>query len=234
LGGETRLSRPCLTRSTERRGWRNDHRSEPNVLQAGRRRRGRSRRAAARRGGLRTHQQPAPGVRDRNQHLQEDTRQAEGRGQDRMPELRQGEEVKLYIIGSLPNPKVTEVASALPKAGFDVFGDWYAAAPDADDAWRDYEKSRGRTYLEALGGYAARHVFDFDKHHLDQADAAVLVAPAGKSAHLELGYMIGRGRPGYILLDPEVERWDVMYQFATGLADGVDELVQMVSPPAAS
>jgi len=136
--------------------------------------------------------------------------------------------VKLYIIGSLRNPKVTEVASALRKAGFDVFDDWYAAGPDADDAWRDYEKARGRTYLEALGGYAARHVFEFDKYHLDRADAAVLVAPAGKSAHLELGYMIGRGRPGFILLDPEVERWDVMYQFATGLVDGVDELVQMI------
>ena len=46
-------------------------------------------------------------------------------------------------------------------------------------------------------------------------DIAVLVLPAGKSGHLELGYMIGSGKRGYILFDDDVEdcRWDVMYQF---------------------
>ena len=38
--------------------------------------------------------------------------------------------------------------------------------------------------------------------------------PGGKSAHLELGYMIGRGKRCFVLFDKEPERWDLMYQFA--------------------
>jgi nucleoside 2-deoxyribosyltransferase len=48
--------------------------------------------------------------------------------------------------------------------------------------------------------------------------------PAGKSAHLELGYMIGRGKPCFVLFDEEPERWDVMYQFATAVCFSYEEL----------
>jgi nucleoside 2-deoxyribosyltransferase len=40
--------------------------------------------------------------------------------------------------------------------------------------------------------------------------------PAGKSGHLELGYMIGCGKPCIIYFneEPDDDRWDVMVQFA--------------------
>ena len=122
---------------------------------------------------------------------------------------------KIYLIGSLREPKVPEVAQALRKAGHEVFDDWYSAGPRADDHWQAYETSRGHNYKEALDGYAAIDVFEFDHHHLDRNEIAILVLPAGKSGHLELGYFIGTGKPGYILFDDDVEkcRWDVMYQF---------------------
>jgi hypothetical protein len=64
----------------------------------------------------------------------------------------------------------------------------------------------------------AKHVFEFDKLHLDRTDAVVLLAPAGKSGHLELGYTIGKGKPGFILYPEEPsERWEVMTQFATAV-----------------
>jgi hypothetical protein len=50
--------------------------------------------------------------------------------------------------------------------------------------------------------------------------------PAGKSGHLELGYMLGQGKKGYIFFDKEPERWDVMYQFATGIFFNKEELIQ--------
>jgi nucleoside 2-deoxyribosyltransferase len=124
---------------------------------------------------------------------------------------------KVYVIGSLRNPVIPEVAAALRDRGFDAFDDWYAAGPEADDYWKRYEQARGRTYGEALTGYAARHVYEFDKRHIDSADAALMVLPAGKSGHLELGYAIGQGKPGVILLDESQDRWDVMYQFATAV-----------------
>lgn len=124
---------------------------------------------------------------------------------------------QLYIIGSLRNPKITEVAKKLRSSGLAVFDDWYAAGPEADDYWKKYEQDRGRTYIRALQGAAARNVYEFDKRNLDASDAALLVQPAGKSGHLELGYMAGKGKKTFILLDAEQDRWDVMMQFATAV-----------------
>jgi nucleoside 2-deoxyribosyltransferase len=101
--------------------------------------------------------------------------------------------------------------------GLDAFDDWHSVGPDADDHWKAYELARGRTYQEALQGHAARHVFEFDRQNIDRCGAVLLVLPAGKSGHLELGYAIGRGKYGFILLDEADVRWDVMYGFAHGV-----------------
>jgi hypothetical protein len=131
----------------------------------------------------------------------------------------------LYVIGSLRNPGIPVFATALRKHGIDVFDDWFAAGPKADDHWKEYEVARGRTYPEALAGYPAGQVFRYDKSHLDRCQAAVLVLPAGKSGHLELGYFIGSGKPGFILKPADDDRWDVMYRFANKVVFSVDELV---------
>lgn len=127
----------------------------------------------------------------------------------------------IYVIGSLRNPRVPEVAAELRKCGLDAFDDWYAAGPHADDAWRDYENARGHGIIQALQGPAAKNVFEFDRRNLRAADAAVLVLPAGKSGHLEFGWTLGQGKPGIILLDIDPERYDVMYQFATAVVRNV-------------
>jgi hypothetical protein len=134
---------------------------------------------------------------------------------------------KVYIIGSLRNGQVPEIAKKLRSLmpDVEVFDDWYAAGFEADDMWRTYEKERGRTYEEALQGYAAKHVFEFDKHHLDTCDAAILVLPAGKSGHLELGYVAGRGKWTAILLDGEYDRWDVMLKFSDKVTRDLDDIV---------
>lgn len=135
----------------------------------------------------------------------------------------------IYLIGSLRNPKVTDYGRDLRRHGYDVFDDWMAAGPEADDYWQKYENSRTHTYNEALKGYAAQHVFRFDKKHLDRCDAAVLILPAGKSGHLELGYVIGSGKPGFIFMDKEPDRYDVMYNFAKGVFFDWDELLRALA-----
>lgn len=131
--------------------------------------------------------------------------------------------LKVYLIGSLRNPAIPGIANELRALGFDVFDDWFAAGPEADDKWRDYEKARGNTYIEALEGLAADHVFQFDFKHLNDSDAAVLVLPAGKSGCIEFGYMRGQNKPGWILLD-NPERWDVMFKFASGVYTSLEDL----------
>lgn len=122
----------------------------------------------------------------------------------------------LYLIGSLRNSRIPELAKKIRDDNPDteVFDDWYAAGPEADDFWKTYEQNRGRTYQEALAGHAARNVFAFDKRHIDRCTHAMLVLPAGKSGHMEIMYATyGRGAKTAILLDPDDVRWDVMYQF---------------------
>ena len=130
----------------------------------------------------------------------------------------------IYLIGSLRNEKIPHIANKIRELGFEVFDDWFSPGPEADEYWRKYEKVRGSSYKEALSNWAGKHVFEFDKFHIDRASIGVLYMPAGKSAHLELGYMLGQGKRGYILFDEEPERWDVMYQFATGVFFSYEEL----------
>ena len=133
---------------------------------------------------------------------------------------------RVYLIGSLRNKNVPIVAGQLREHGFDVFDDWYAAGPEADDFWQKYEQERGHTYPQALKGHAATHVFEYDLHHLTHSDIAVLLTPAGKSGHLEFGVHIGLGKKGYILIEEMPERWDVMYRFATGVFFTIEELLE--------
>lgn len=131
----------------------------------------------------------------------------------------------IYLIGSLKNPRVPVVAEALRAAGFDVFSDWYAPGPNADDHLRDYCRGRGLTYQQIMATEAVSHIVNFDMHWLGRADAAVLLAPAGKSAHLELGWALGKGKPGFILMEHEPERIDVMHYVANKVCHAVEELI---------
>lgn len=142
---------------------------------------------------------------------------------------RQVTPTSIYVIGSLRNEQVPKIAQELRDCGHDVFDDWYSAGRDADDWWRAYEKARGRTYEEALQGAAAKNVYAFDKRHLDAADAVVMVMPAGRSAHLELGYCAGKGKRTAILLEPEYERWDVMLQFADLVTTDIEKVKEWLS-----
>jgi nucleoside 2-deoxyribosyltransferase len=123
----------------------------------------------------------------------------------------------IYIIGSLRNPQVPVLERELIAQGFDVFAEWYGAGEHADDAWQAYQDGLGHSYTEALASYAAQMVFNFDKTHLTRCDMVVMLMPTGKSGHLELGYARGLGKPGYILMDKKPKRYDVMYNFASGV-----------------
>lgn len=134
----------------------------------------------------------------------------------------------MYIIGSLRNPIIPEIANEIAKLDIEPFADWWGAGFEADDWWKEYNTQRNVSYKEALKGYAAQNVFNFDKTHLDRCDAALLVLPAGKSGHLELGYAVGSGKPAFVLADDKLgkERWDVMLAFSTEVFMSQDEMIE--------
>lgn len=122
----------------------------------------------------------------------------------------------VYLIGALKNrERIMEVARKLREVGCEVFDDWLAAGPDADDEWQYWAKNSGLTYRESLRGYASKHVVSFDHHHLKRASHAILVLPGGKSAHMELGFIARcKDQKAFVLFEGEPgpsERWDQMY-----------------------
>jgi hypothetical protein len=137
--------------------------------------------------------------------------------------------LKIYLIGSLKNPKIPFFGNRLRELGFDTFDEWFGAGKQADTTWRLYETARGRSYEEALYSYAATNIFQFDLRHMKEADIAVLMLPAGRSGHLEFGYMVGQGKLGYVLFDGLPARWDVMFQFATKVYFHQDALLRELS-----
>jgi hypothetical protein len=137
--------------------------------------------------------------------------------------------MKVYLIGSLSNQNIPKLANLIEEAGHKVFADWYSPGPDADTFWREYEQERGREFVAALNGPHAQQVFDLDKRWLDWCEVGILALPAGRSAHLELGYLIGGGKRGYILLEePNPARWDVMYRFTGGVTHDFDLLLKWI------
>ncbi len=136
----------------------------------------------------------------------------------------------IYLIGSLRNPLIPSITNQIAHAGFDVFSEWFGAGPIADDSFRDYHRAIGRSYMDALKTDAARTIFEFDKIHIEQASTVILIAPCGRSGHLELGWALGRGKRGYYLLD-NPERWDLMLQFCDGVFSTVDDLLSALSRP---
>jgi len=135
----------------------------------------------------------------------------------------------IYLIGSLRNQEIRDIGIRLREQGFEVFNDWISAGPEADEFWQKHERMMGHTYKEALNGWHAENVFEFDYKHLNRADIAVLALPAGKSGFLELGYFTGTGKPGFILLDKEPERFDIMPRFCIksggAVCDSEQELI---------
>lgn len=135
----------------------------------------------------------------------------------------------LYLIGSLRNPYIPELEKRIIKdcKNVAVFAEWYGAGERADDAFKDYHKGLGRTYIQALKSPAARHIFEFDKYHLDRCDGAILVMPCGKSCHLEAGYTIGKGKPVFCIYpdgEPE-DRYELMMQFLDEIFYSENELI---------
>lgn len=134
--------------------------------------------------------------------------------------------INIYLIGALKNKEIPYLAENLKKEGFDVFAEWHNPGPEADMFWQEHEKIKGSSYKEALNGLHVENIFYYDLTYLDFCDAAILVMPAGKSGHLELGYAAGSGKKTFILLDNEPERYDIMPKFANAVCNNYEELIE--------
>ena len=108
----------------------------------------------------------------------------------------------IYVASSWRNEYQPLVVSGLRMAGFQVFdfrdNDAMFHWREIDERWRfwDFEKCQ-----RAMDHNLAKRAFEVDFGALQKADAVVLVMPCGRSAHLELGWAVGRGLPTAVLHD---------------------------------
>lgn len=124
---------------------------------------------------------------------------------------------KVYVASSWRNPAQPDVVQAIRDEGHEVYdfrnpepGDTGFHWSDIEPDWQEWDVER---YVKALDHPVAIDGFGKDKAAMEWADTFVLVLPCGRSAHLELGWAIGAGKPSVILMLGENEP-ELMYKLA--------------------
>ena len=135
--------------------------------------------------------------------------------------------MKIYVASSWRNQRQPVVVEKLKAEGFDVYDfrhpetgengfHWYEIDKNWQ-TWTPYEFIRKLKHPLAEIGYNKGIIA------LNNADVVVLVSPCGRSAHLELGYAVGRLKKTAILLcngEPEI-----MYRMATKVFSDISCLI---------
>ena len=111
--------------------------------------------------------------------------------------------MNVYVASSWRNPFQPGVVEFLRSEGFEVYdfrnpspGDSGFHWSEIDGGWKDWDLDR---YKSALESDLAKDGFGKDFAAMEWADACVLVLPCGRSAHLELGWFAGQGKPTVIV-----------------------------------
>lgn len=145
--------------------------------------------------------------------------------------------MKVYVASSWRNEWQPAVVQAIRAAGHQVydFRNPDGERPelnrgfhwsDIDPAWQSWSALQ---FVDALEHPLALKGFGRDYQALESADAVVLVMPCGRSAHLELGFAVGRGMLAIILLsDGEPE---LMYRMVPNLVTSIDEVINALDHP---
>lgn len=123
---------------------------------------------------------------------------------------------RIYVASSWRNSIQPEIVRALRHDGHDVYDfknplpgehgfSWRSVTDVPPEAWTAEHFSS-----KVLDHEVAARGFELDMCALERASACVLVLPCGRSAHLELGYAIGRMLS--IVYMPKLEEPELMYR----------------------
>ena len=138
--------------------------------------------------------------------------------------------MKLYTASSWRNEKYSSVVELLLFEGHRIYNfrdanSWFKWE-EIDEKWESWNNIQ---FVQALSHPLSKKAFSADFRGMQWADACVLIMPCGKSAHIEAGYMKGKGKPLYILLDGEATRAELTYSIADGIFESVPQLLQRLA-----
>ena len=150
--------------------------------------------------------------------------------------------MKIYLASSWRNSYQPLTVELLRAAGHEVYDFRHPPGGDhlgfswgeVDEDWRHWNAA---DYLRALDHPIAHAGFSSDFAAMAGADAGVLLLPCGRSAHLEAGWLIGQGKPVWIVLDeaefpaPGGSNPELMYLLATRIVRSGGELIDRLAAP---
>jgi nucleoside 2-deoxyribosyltransferase len=136
---------------------------------------------------------------------------------------------KIYLASSWRNPNQPRAVEILRAAGHSVY-DFRHPKPDNPgfswgDIAADWLNWSPHEYIIGLNHNRAKTGFELDKEALDWCDTCVLLLPCGRSAHLEAGYAIGKGKQTFIVLDEDKFEPELMYMLALCIVSHFDGLL---------
>ena len=136
--------------------------------------------------------------------------------------------MRIYIASSWKNyESVFAHAYHLRKKGYEVDAFVDSSQGRYVFDWREIAKDRNKlnaiTFLE---DNRSQKAFKEDKKWLDWCDVCILLLPAGRSSHLEAGYIKGQKKKLIIYCPTRFPKgeFDVMYGFADLLTDNLKEV----------
>lgn len=139
--------------------------------------------------------------------------------------------MSIYVASSWRN--TTHLDEVINRLRADGHEDVYDFRASAGFSWEQCDPSWDRNSMqtatpplritELLRHPAAVKGYGTDLDALDFAQLCVLVMPCGRSAHLELGYAIGRGKPSIVYL-PEPCEPELMWKLASAVASNLDDV----------
>jgi len=150
--------------------------------------------------------------------------------------------MKIYLASSWRNKdRVRTVGTVLRQNGHECFdftnpGD-HTALPNGfhwseiDPDWQEWTANQYRDHL--LNHDLSKVGLAQDLGGMEWADVCVALMPFGRSASLELGWFIGKGKPAHILLGDDQEP-ELMFGLATKIHTNMIELCSTLAEPVAA
>jgi hypothetical protein len=139
--------------------------------------------------------------------------------------------MKIYVASSWRNPIQQEIVTHLRNAGHDVYdfrnpapGQYGFAWSEVNPNWLDWTPEQFIADLYS-GHPAVERGFHLDRTALEWCEACVLVLPCGRSAHLEAGYAIGKGKRTLFYLHPDKFEPELMYLLGDGCVTTIEDLL---------
>lgn len=140
--------------------------------------------------------------------------------------------MNIYAATSWRNPHHRTVVDAMRSAGHRVYdsgeptpGGSGFSRPEIDPLRASWPPDQ---YRRALDHELAQRGFANDSDALMACDVCVFIAPAGRSAALEVGYAVGAGKYTAALIYPGQEP-DLMFSMCDSILVSLDELLEWLS-----